>query len=280
MKQKSFSNNQINKSTMYPLESVSGWIDENTTYICRNFGACFTINTIKHTIPPSINVSNIYITDENPDGLGYKCIVLLNKINSYKDAILHGKTFNLYSIIDTLPTNKDLNTTNKDLNTPKNITSHSKKYKNKSVLTDIEFERTETLIKSFSQCSRTKRCKKRGKSISKHSYSYKKHISSIKPKQAKNTKNKIKEKNKSKASRRSSQRKEHNVSDTVIDIASIKYCMYCDNLLDYYEGDDISSFECRYCITDIYYSQYQYLDDYWLFSLDDYYHLYCYHLYY
>ena len=156
-------------------------------------------------------------------------------------------------------------------------------------MTDIEFERTETLIKSFSQCSRTKRCKKREKSISKHSYSYKKHTPITKPKQpkqakntkqAKHTKDKIKEKNKSKASRRSSQRKEHNVSDTVIDIASIKYCMYCDNLLDYYEGDDISSFECRYCITDIYYSQYQYLDDYWLFSLDDYYHLYCYHLYY
>jgi hypothetical protein len=247
---------------MYPLESVSGWVDENTTYICRNFGACFTLDTIKHTIPPSINVSNIYITDEDPDGLGYKCIVLLNKINSYKDAILHGKTFNLYSIIDTLPTNKDLKSTNKNLNSLKNITSHSKKYKNKSVLTDIEFERTETLIKSFSQCSRTKRCKKREKCISKHSYSYKKHSPIIKPKQAKNTKDKIKEKNKSKASRRSSQRKEHNVPDTIIDIASIKYCMYCDNLLDYYEGDDISTFECRYCITDIYYSQYL-DDDYW-----------------
>jgi len=255
--------------TMYPLESVSGWIDENTTYICRNFGACFTINTIKHTISPSINISNIYITDEDPEGSGYKCVVLLDKIKSYKDAILHGKTFNLYSIIDILPTNKDFNPL-------KNITlhsEHSKKYKNKSVLTDIEFERTETLIKSFSQCSRTKRCKKREKSISKHSYSHKKHISSIKPKQAKNTKkikDKIKEKNKSKASQRSSQRKEHNVSDTVIDIASIKYCKYCNKLLNFYKGDDISSFECRYCITDIYYSQYL-DDDYWTTaSIDEY----------
>ena len=125
---------------MYPLESVSGWIDENTTYICRNFGACFTIDTIKHTIPPSINISNIYITDEDPDGLGYKCIVLLDKIKSYKDAILHGKTFNLYSIIDTLPTNKDikptnkeLKSTNKDINTLRNKTSHSEHSKNTKI---------------------------------------------------------------------------------------------------------------------------------------------------
>ena len=131
---------------MYRLKPVSGWKDENTTYVCRYFAACFTIASIQSTIPPYVDVSNIYIISKHPQGVGYKCIVKFDKIKSYRDAILQRKIFDIYSIIDTTQTNKDNLSSKKE-----NPSSKKQKIKNNSLLTNVEFERSETFFSQYSK---------------------------------------------------------------------------------------------------------------------------------
>ena len=238
--------------TFFPLESTTGWNDEDNVFICRNFGVCFTLKSIYLTIPISIQPNNIFIIGPHPQGIGYKCIILIDKTTSYSSALLHGTTYDIYSSTD-LDHIEYIEEESQQYPTQDTTTyQQQEKTEKKSLLSDRELDLTERFIKSFSQCSKQRSSKPNKKSKKQTKTSQQKHT------------RKLADKRHAIASRKTTNAKHINNQQLTPCKNKENFCNRCEKQYNVLHNDiwNIGRKHCDDCIRDIMYNDLWY-DEYY-----------------